>query len=603
MSRPRIRHAAGTVQLAEVSRLREQVRQRDDTITLLEESFSELERGLYDPGWLRLSAQFEQEFSLEGLRQIRAICRLFAVKNPLVRRGLSLRQAYVWGKGVEITARANGKKRREQDVQAVVDQFLGDPGNQRAFTSPVARERLERCLGTDGEFFTALFTLPTTGEVQVRVVGADEIGDIICNPQDRSEPWYYHRRWVQRTLTADGRTVDEQKEQFHPALDYQPRSKPKTFGRIPVAWDAPILHVKANDLEGWQRGIPDAYAAIDWSMAYKVFLEDWARLVKSLSRFAWRMTAKGSTRAQAKAKLAERPTVDAAGRVNDVGAVAMTPPDQVFEAIPKSGATVDSESGKPLAAMVASALDVPLTMLLADPGQTGARAVAETLDKPTELAMGQRRNLWSGVYQRIIAYAVAQSVQAVDGALKGSVVTDRYGRQTVKLNGNTDPTVDINWPDLDADTIAIVQSVVQASSTGVLPPEQVARLLLTALGVQQVDALIETMVDDDGKFVWPDGPDAVKPDDPADLALPGDPAGPELGAEPDDDTDPGDGLPPEGGPQPAPTGPEPEPDDVPAPVAQRMADLDWGLFGGRNDRDEPEGDEEDDIDVGAFAPA
>jgi hypothetical protein len=543
MTRPRIRHAAGSVQVAEVSRLREQVRQRDDTIDLiLAESFSDLERNLNEPGWQLLSAQFEQEFTPDGLKQIRAICRIFAIKNPLIRRGLSLRTAYVWGKGVEITARANGKKRREQDVQAVVERFLSDVGNQRAFTSSAARERLERCLGTDGEFFASLFTLPTTGEVQVRVVGADEITEIICNPEDKSEPWYYRRVWVQRTLNADGQTVDEQREQFHPAVDYRPKKRQPQFGRIPVKWDAPVLHVKVNDLEGQQRGIPDAYAAIDWALAYKVFLEDWARLVKSLSRFAWRMTAKGSTRAQARTKLAAAPPRDAAGRPADVGAVAMSPPEQIFEAIPKSGATIDSESGKPLAAMIAAALDVPVTMLLTDPGQTGARAVAETLDKPTELVMGQRRDLWAGVYRRLIEYAINKAVLAPDGPLKGTVVVDAYGRETVKLNGSTDPTIDVDFPDLDAKALDMVEAIVNASTTETLPPEQIARLLLNALGVRHVDLLLEAMVDDDGNFQWPERPGAAVPDNPADLAdrlpsmQPGDPVDPDPGE--DDDPEP-----------------------------------------------------------------
>lgn len=528
MSRTRIQQRpASVVEVLETAQLREQVRQHADTISLLSEelaevgrdpvaeSFSDLERQLFDPGWIRLSAQFEQEFTAEGLRQVRAICRLFAVKNPLVRRGLSLRGAYVWASGVEITARANGKKRREQDVQAVVEAFLSDGGNSRAFTGGAARERLERCLGTDGEFFPTLFTRPTTGEVQVRVVGADEITEIICNPQDRSEPWYYRRMWVQRTLNPDGHSVDQQMEQFHPHIDYQPRNKPKAFGRIPVAWDAPMLHVKVNDLEGWQRGIPDAYAAIDWAMAYKIFLEDWARLVKALSKFAWRLTAKGATRTQARTKLAAAPPRDAAGNVLDVGATAITPPDQILEAIPKSGATIDSESGKPLAAMIAAALDVPLTMLLADPGQTGARAVAETLDKPIELAMSQRRDLWAGVYQRILRYVIAEAVRAPDGPLKGTVTTDVYGRETVKLNGNTDPTVDIDWPDLSANSSEVIASAVNAASTGVIPPEQLARLLLTALGVKHVDTIVEAMVDGDGNFQWPEGPPVAVPAPPS----------------------------------------------------------------------------------------
>lgn len=541
--------------------VKKQLQQRDDTIDLLQESLNDLERSLNDPGWVRMNAQFEREFSSEGLRQMRAICRVFATAHPLIKRGLSLRTAYVWAQGVEITARANGKQRREQDVQAVVAGFLGDPGNERAFTGGAARERLERCLGTDGEFFPVLFTKPTTGQVQVRVVGADDIVDIICNPQDRSEPWYYRRRWIQTVLNADGETVDKQMEQFHPAADYKPApgKRPKKFGQIPVVWDAPMMHVKVNDLEGWQRGVPDAYAAVDWARAYKEFLEDWARLVKSLSRFAWRLTAKGSQRTQARTRLAAAPT-DAAGRVSEVGNVAIIPPEQQLDAIPKSGATIDSESGKPLAAMIAAALDIPLTMLLADPGQTGARAVAETLDQPTELAMGQRRNLWADVYRRILTFAITEAVRAVDGPLKGKIEQDVYGRETVKLNGNTTADIQIDFPDMDADPAAIIKSVVEAASTGTLPPEEVARLLLTALGVKDVETLIEALTDDDGNFLWPQGPGQATPGDPADLKV-GGPGSMQPGEPPSDD-------------------PEGDPPEPPEGVLERQSDADFGLFGG-----------------------
>jgi hypothetical protein len=494
---------------------------------LVRESFADLAAQLYEPGWLTLSAHFDHEFTPEGLRQIRALCRLMAIKNSLINRGLSLRAAYVFGQGVEISARANGRNRdnpNEQDVQAVVSAFLDDEGNQEAFTGPAAQQRLERCLGTDGEFFPVLFTKPASGAVQIRVVGADDIAEIICNPQDRSEPWFYRRRWVERTLSVEsGQTVDKPMEQLHPALGYRPASRPSEMGRVKVAWDAPMLHVKVGDLQGWQRGVPDAYAAIDWARAYKEFLEDWARLVKSLSRFAWRMTAKGSARAQqAKARIAAHP---GAGE-SAVGATAITPPDQVFEAIPKSGATIDSESGKPLASMVAAALDVPLTMLLADPGQTGARAVAETLDQPTELAMGQRRQVWAGAYQRILRYVIAESVRATGGKLKGRIVKDDWGRERAILDGDTDGTCEVSWPDLDEDGPAIVKAIVEASSVGVLPPEQLARLLLTALGVRDIDDLIEAMTDEEtGAFIWPTPPagpaNALRSGvDPAD-ALPG----------------------------------------------------------------------------------
>lgn len=98
---------------------------------------------------------------------MRAVCRLYSLKNPLIRRGLGLPSAYVWGGGVEITARANGRNDGEQDVQAVASAFLDDPTNLRSFTGPEARDTLEKSrLGIEGEMWVALFTRPLAGDVQ-----------------------------------------------------------------------------------------------------------------------------------------------------------------------------------------------------------------------------------------------------------------------------------------------------------------------------------------------------------------------------------------------------------------------------------------------------
>jgi hypothetical protein len=65
---------------------------------------------------------------------------------------------------------------------------------------------------------------------------------------------------------------------------------------------------------------------------------------------------------------------------------------------------------------------------------------------------------------------------------------------------------------------------------------------------------------------------------------------------------------PDGAEQDAPADETPEPDDVPAEVAARMGDLDWGLFGRGPSEGAPEqmdlfDDADDDVDLGAFAPA
>ena len=500
--------ATGITELRrEVASLNEQLGQERNNGELLRESLADLERALVEPGWIRMLAQAQIEFAAENLNQLRDICRLHAIKNPLIKRGLGLRSAYVWGSGVEITARANGREAGEQDVQAVVNAFLTDPGNQRAVTGPEARDQLETFgLGTEGEVFLVCFTLPVTGQVSVRTISPDEIADVVCNPDDASEPWFYLRRWTEdRFDTATATHKISQREQFYPCIDYQPKFRPAKLGPIPVKWDSPVLHVAVNRPRGWKRGIPDSYAAIDWARGYKEFLEDWARLMKSLSRYAWKATVPGKAAGQARAKIAQAPGVnEITGQPNAAGATVILSPEAALEAISKSGATIDAESGRPLAMMVASALAVPVTMLLADPGQVGARATAETLDRPTELEMTQRRDLWGAVYLRLIRYVIACSARAPKGLLQGKVTVDEYGRETTILAGDTDQTVDVVWPELaDTDPAAMVKAITEAAGVGVIPPEVLLRLFLTAFGVRNTDALVEAMVDEDGKFIWP----------------------------------------------------------------------------------------------------
>jgi hypothetical protein len=237
--------------------------------------------------------------------------------------------------------------------------------------------------------------------------------------------------------------------------------------------------MKVGGLKGWKFGLGVVYAAIDWAQAYKSFLEDWATLVKALSRFAWRLTSKGSKQAQAKARIAAAPTTDRyTGEPQRAGATALVTPDITLESIPKSGATIDSDSGRPLAAMAASALDLPVTMLLGDPGVTGARATAETLDSPTERTMEHRRDAWTETFQAILGYVIAAAVKAPQGKLKGTV-TMEGGVEIVELTSGVEDTLDISWPDIDdLEPSVIIDSIVKADQTGYLPPLTIARLLL-----------------------------------------------------------------------------------------------------------------------------
>jgi len=483
-----------------------------DTNALLAEDFAELHESLADlelaaddAGYRKLAAAGNYEFTRDGLRQISLVCRLMGIKNPLIRRALALRHIYVWGSGVEISAREAGQD-GAQDINAVIQRFLDEPLNQASISGAQAQAENERALGTDGNLFIALFTAPKTGAVRARVLPWDQVMDIVTNPEDTSEPWYYLRQWTTGPNNMLEPSSGSTQRVLYPDVRYQPKSRPAAYMGVKIQWDAPVVHVAVNKVSRTAKfGTPDAYPALDWARAYKEFLEDWARLVKSLSRYAWRLTAKGSKTKAIAAAVAKAPSRDAlTDSPLNAGATAVGTPDLMLEAIPKTGATIDSESGKPLATMVAAAMDVPVTMLTGDPGHVGARATAQTLDQPLRLAMMARRREWTTVLETVLNYVVDASALAPGGVLTGTPVVDEYERRHVQLNGTTTRTFDIAWPDLaKPDPLALVTAIVAADQTGKMPELVTLRLLLQAFGVTDADEVLAEMTDDQGRFVAP----------------------------------------------------------------------------------------------------
>lgn len=490
-----------------VEQLQEDLRAEQEANLLAQEAIADLALQLEDRGWRSLAQGVADEFTADGRRRVAATCRMMAVSNPLIKRGLNLRIGYVWGQGVEVTAVIKDNEDLEAQVNGLIDDFEDD--NAKSLTGSQAQEELERALGTDGQVYLAAFTSPLTGRVQVRSTPSDEVVDIITNPEDRDEPWFYVREYVetkleQGTLASTTRARRQTRKVVHPALGYRPNQRIKNLNGHEVRWDAPILHVPVNRLDGWLYGVPDAYVAVAYARMYRDFLVDWAGLTKALSKFAWRMTGDTKTRAQkaataARAAATALPSTD--GRV-DAGQTAVGGPGMHLEAISKSGATIDSESGRPLAAMVAAGLGVPVTMLLADPGVTGARATAETLDKPTILEMGMRRMLWQSAWSRILEHVITAAVEAPRGRLSGTTLVDDWGRKHTMLGGGVEPTLDFTWPPLaDLDPVKLIEAIATADDTGKMPEVVTARLLLQALGVKDVDDVLEDLVDEDGNWI------------------------------------------------------------------------------------------------------
>lgn len=473
-------------------------------VETLEESLVDAQRMLAadDYGWSKVNdLNSDGTIGREALREVVKLARVMAIADPLIRRATSLHVAYVWGQGVTIAAKQEDGA--EQDVNAVVQAFLDDPSNQPVFTSAQAREQLERKLQTDGETFHTLPTSPLTGRVQVREIPCFEVVDIVTNPEDVADVWFYKRTFTSRQLVRQGATTITSsitQTILYPDLNYRPATRPRSIDGHEVRWDSPVVHTKVNPTGG--RGTPDLLAALPWARGYKGFLEDWAGLVKALSRFAFRATAKNRPGAASVRSAIATRTVDATGQV---GQTVVTGESQSFEAIGKSGATIDSNSGRPLAAMVAAATNVPVTMLLADPGVTGARATAETLDDPLHRVIAARRTLHADLIRSVLMYVVREGVRAARGPLKGIITRDDVtGREVVTLRGEQEIVLTVDFPKVDKlDVKLLMDAIAAADGMDKLPPLLIAKLAMLALEVDDIDDWLEKITDDEGNFVEP----------------------------------------------------------------------------------------------------
>jgi hypothetical protein len=477
----------------ELATLQEQLDRSDATIELLQEAFAELEMEL-DEGWTRLAGGNANEFTRTGLRKLIGLARVMYLKNPLIQRAVNVQAFYTWAQGVQIHA-------EDETVNEVIQRFLDDPGNKRAYSGETARIANDITLANDGNVVFVLFPSISTGHVRIRTLPIDEITDIICDPDDRSAVWFFKREWQQVSLNAMGRQQTTPMEAYYPAVGYRPGVQVASIGGKKVMWESPVYHVKSGGLTGMRFGVPETYSSLDWARAYKNFLEDWASLTRSLSRFAWRLTTKNNKVQAAKTRL-NSTLGTSSGETNPpstTGAAFISDENVKMDAIPKTGAAPSAQDGKLLRLMVAAAMNIPDTILSGDVDQ-GNLATSKTLDRPTELAFMVRQGLWRQVEEDILLEVIKASVAAPSGRLTGKITVDADGIEEVVLNGKADAAFEVKFPAiLEHDILGRIQAITTAATldgkakAGTIPDDTVSQMLLMELGADNVDELLEEL--------------------------------------------------------------------------------------------------------------
>lgn len=488
------------------------VNQLEDTVELYQERIAELEFAQEDLDWIRVGGEPNYEFSRDFLRRIIARSRLFFLMNPLINRAVTLQADYVFAQGLNMQG-------SNQFVNAVIQEFRNDVKNQQSLTSHKAMLDLEQTLIIDGNLFFVLFTDKlNTGKVQVRTILVDEIKQIICNPDDSSDVWFYRREWIP---VDDEGNAQKERVAYYPDIDYMPIKDlklPKTRKGIPIYWDAPIVHVKTGSLQKSKFGIPETYSALPWAKAHSKMLEDWATIISTYARFAFNWKVAGNKRAITSTQNRLSTTVgngSGLGETNPTaaGSIVITRKDgDTLEAVKTSGATTSAKDARELRIMIAAAMGLPDPMLSGEV-DVGNLATAKTLDRPTELKFRSRQKFWEGILLKILLWVERWAIEANNGLLTNNVKVTFDSRGTKKYapkkDSKTGKPIDLHlevvFPPILEKTIsdridAIIGAVTLNGKTFAIDSPELRkitiRLTLQALGLSDVDELVERIFED-----------------------------------------------------------------------------------------------------------
>jgi hypothetical protein len=461
----------------------------------LTERLAELELALEDLSWTKiLYGEGEHEFSREALGKISYLSRLMYLKNPLISRGINVKRFYVWGQGVTI-------KSKDPEIDKVLQQFLTDRNNQKELTGHAAQMTKELDLECDGNIFLVFFVDKLkTGKVKVRSIPFSQIQEIVTNPDDAKEPWYYYRVWTD--------SAGKSHEVYYPDWCYKTTAQIYKGKKVEI--NALVMHIKTGGFSDWKYGVSEIYSALDWAKAYKEFLEDWATITRAYARFAWQATTKGGAKGIAAVKSKFQTTWSETSSENNpppgVGSMAITSEGSTLTPIKTAGATTSPEDGRRILLMVCAAVGLPETFM--GDASVGSLATAKSLDRPTELAMKDRQTFWKDILNDILNYVLLWAVKTNMLKGKATLIKTDGGIEQLKWNeGDYQDIVEINFPPVvAADRVADVGAVVQAItlggqiSSGMISDDDALRMLLTALGEQNVEQMLDQLKDNDGEL-------------------------------------------------------------------------------------------------------
>ena len=425
-------------------------------------------------GWISLYGNLDNQFDLKTVQQLTDYARAVYLKNPLINRAVRLKALTIFGQSFTINLDDENEFVKSFTDQLLKEEFFSDFENLF---------QTEGELQITGNIFLKIEKVNEEFPYNISLIPIEEVDDYVFHPDESSRLILLKRKWMRTDIDFEtGDKINREVKMWYPVdpnKNFYNRKIPEMIGDEEVDANTAVFHIQSGSFPHWKWGVSEIYAAIDWAIAYKDFLTDVARIMRSLSEFAWEGTTAGTIEAyqdKLKTGLKTVRTADRSGSTREN--VFVRQPDSNIEPMRVRGSSVDPDDGRRLLLMVAAATGLP--EIYYGDSDVGNHATAQIVERPTELQYRARQQVWTALFMKVLKYI--------------------YQIEDIVLDGE----VHISFPDVtEHDIKARVEAIILASTldghkhSGMITRENTARLLLAELDVTDIDAHIERL-----KPIW-----------------------------------------------------------------------------------------------------
>ncbi len=383
-----------------------------------------------DVGWSVMSGSSDGDnlMTLQVIQQHSERAKHLAALNPLVKRGITVRNAYMFTDGAIVTGPTTATKER----------------NYEEALSMLARVRDEATFITSG---TVIY-LAHKGRRELSPVSLDRVSAVARSAEARGLNDIYAIKIAPlETGEPPQWYVVDGKDWREVAVDGDPTVTSREYR---------VVYECVNRADDETYGKPDLMGALYYAQAYKEYLESAYIMAKALARIAYKVTS-----ANARQQRAVSSKMSGTAGVGDTASLGF---GQDLEAVSKSGAGIDFSAASPLASMISAALDIPLSVLLTD-GSAGGRQGAEAaLEDPTFKTFDLRREVHANLIRKL-GKAIGEDWEFKYGSINNDQIHRRIQSIVLALENG------LLWPEEARSAVQQVLRVQESKPTSEMPPK------------------------------------------------------------------------------------------------------------------------------------